>query len=115
MSRPGTRQGAVAAARKPDSGLTLEPDAAGPGLREWLASVASVPGNAAVFDTRVNMPSLFSGRASRSIGRKLRQSGCELAAKPQSFFVTKRNHLLAGEQVRARAWGARLAATMSCP
>ena len=34
MSRPTTRHAAVDTAAKPDSGLTAEPDAEGPGLRE---------------------------------------------------------------------------------
>ena len=36
VSRPGTRKAAVAAADKPDIDLVVEPDAAGPGLRDWL-------------------------------------------------------------------------------
>lgn len=36
MSRESTRRGAVEAAEKPESNLTLEPDAASTGIREWL-------------------------------------------------------------------------------
>jgi hypothetical protein len=37
---------------KPDSGVTLEPDAIGVGVREWLTSLGSGQGKAAAFDTR---------------------------------------------------------------
>jgi hypothetical protein len=109
MSRPGSRQSAVEAARKPDSGLTLEPAAAGPGLREWFASLASLSCNAVAFDTRMKIPAALSGRASKGIARQLRLHGCVPAAKSESFFVSKGNQLLPGEEERARAWGAQLA------
>ena len=56
MSRDSTRQGAVAAAEKPGAELTLDPDAAGSGLREWLASVGRFATPAAAFDARVDLP-----------------------------------------------------------
>ena len=113
MSRPGTRTTAVTNAHKPGSGLVLEPDAAGPGLREWLSSVEHLPGRAAAFDTRLQAPSAFTGRASTGIVRKLRQRGCKPVGKPQSFLVTKANQLVPGEETRARAWGEQLAAVMA--
>ena len=113
MSRPGTRTTAVTNAHKPGSGLVLEPDAAGPGLREWLSSVEHLPGRAAAFDTRLQAPSAFTGRASTGIVRKLRQRGCQPVGKPQSFLVTKANQLVPGEESRARAWGEQLAAAMA--
>ena len=109
MSRPGTRKGAVAATQKPDSGLVLEPGAEGPGLREWFESLGRMPAKAAAFDTRYKVPPAFGGRAARGIGRRLRQHGFELASNPESFFVTKRNELIAGEDARARTWGGLLA------
>ena len=39
MSRPTTRDAAVAAADQPESSLTMDPDAEGPGVREWLESL----------------------------------------------------------------------------
>src|SRR5437763_12983279 len=53
MSRPSTRRGAADAAAKPDSGLTLEPRATGPGLREWLEHMSCLPTRVAIFDTRM--------------------------------------------------------------
>jgi hypothetical protein len=112
-ARPGTRMGAATNANKPGSGLVLEPEATEAGVREWLASAENLPGRAAAFDTRVNVPAVFSGRASKRIGKKLRHRGTRLAAKPESFLVTKANQLVPGEESRARAWGEQLAAAMS--
>ncbi len=113
MPRPGTRLTAITNASKPNSGLVREPDSAGPGLREWLASAEGLPAMAAAFDTRVKMPGALTGHASTGIARGLRKHGCRLSAKPQSFFVTKRNQLVAGEQARARSWGEQLALTVA--
>jgi hypothetical protein len=113
LSRPSTRQSAAATARKPGSGLTVEPEAAGSGLREWFASLGQLPCRAVAFDTRVKMPATLSGRASKGIGRRLRQHGCPRAGKAESFFVSKANQLLPGEEERARSWGAQLAGVTS--
>lgn len=107
MPRPKTRQAAVEAAGRPDSGLTLEPGADGAGMREWLPTLGSGRGAAAVFDTRMRMPS-FLGHAARPIRRLLGRSGVGLLDKPQSFFVDKQHRLLPGELERAGAWGATL-------
>jgi len=109
MTRPSSRQGASDAAMKPDSGLTLDPDAAGDGLREWFASLGkAVNQRAAAFDTRTDGPALFTGRASGGIAKELRRHGYALVAEPESFLV-KENHLVTGEAERAAAWGASLA------
>src|SRR5438874_4932720 len=50
MSRRSTRQAAVAAAHKPGSDLAIDPDAEGPGLREWFATLDRIGGRAAAFD-----------------------------------------------------------------
>jgi len=110
MSRPETRKGAADAASKPDSGLTLDPDALGPGLRDWFETLGQHQLMAAAFDTRVTGPSALTGRASKGISKELRRHGFGLAAEPESFLVTKDNHLEANEEARARAWGDRLAA-----
>jgi Flavodoxin domain len=110
MSRPTTRKKAAEAAREPGSGLTMVPDADGRGLRDWFAGLGRVPAAAAAFDTRLDGPALFTGRASTGIARRLRQHGCTVVAEPESFLVTKDNRLRAGEEDRARNWGRRLAA-----
>ena len=110
MSRPSTRKGAPDYARKPGSGLDLEPGAdISPGVREWLESLSHLPAAAAAFDTRIAMPAVFTGRASKAIARGLARSGARLIAPPESFLVDKKSHLLGNETERARVWGAELA------
>jgi flavorubredoxin len=108
MSRPSTRQGAVAAARKPESPLVVEPDAAGEGVREWLESLGSLHLDAAAFDTRVDFPVAITGHASKGIAKRLHQHGAKLVAEPHSFLVSKQDQLEPHEEERAREWGAEL-------
>jgi hypothetical protein len=110
MSRATTRRAAAEATEKPDSGLALEPNALGPGLRDWFASVGNCRIKAAAFDTRMHGPAALTGRASQGIVRELRRCGFDVISKPESFFVTKDNHLDVGEGARARAWGTQLVA-----
>jgi len=112
MSRPSTRKAAIESVEKNGPDLSLDPDAAGEGVREWLASLGDVSGMAAAFDTRVDVPPALSGRASKGIAKHLRRHGFEMVADPESFLVTKENVLEPDEEERARAWGARLAETM---
>ena len=111
-SGPTSRRAAVQAAQAEDSGLQLQPGAEGVGLREWTAGVRG-PGRVAVFETRLR--SRFAGHASRPLCRALRADGFELVDTPMSFFVTKANQLVDGEQARARAWGQALAASEPRP
>jgi len=111
LTRASTRKNAIERAAQPGSELSLEPDAEGPGVRDWLGSLAKVdhkPG--AAFDTRAEGPALLTGRASGSIASGLRHHGFKLVAKPESFLVDKQSKLVAGEAERASQWGARLAA-----
>ena len=82
---------------------------AGPGVREWLATLPAGGGRpAAAFDTRLD--TLFPGSASRLSGRILREQGYQIIAAPEGFTVTTmQGPLSPGEQERARAWGAGLA------
>jgi flavodoxin len=111
MSRTNTRKAAVDAARKPESDLAVDPDAEGPGLRDWFETLGTLTTNAAAFDTRSDVPPVLSGRASKGIARRLRQHGCDVIAEPESFLVTKASHLEDDEERRAREWGAQLAAS----
>ena len=113
MSRESTRKAAVEAADKPASLLGLEPDAAGPGLREWFASLGHCPVNAAAFDTRMHAPAALTGRASKGVARLLRAHGFEVIAEPESFLVTKQDRLEPHETTRAREWGTKLAASIA--
>jgi len=110
MSRAATRKAAVEAADKPASPLKLEPDAPGPGLRAWFASLGHYPVKGAAFDTRMHGPAALTGRASKGVARLLRTHGFEVIAEPESFLVTKQDRLEPQEQDRARDWAAKLAA-----
>jgi hypothetical protein len=113
MSRASTRKSAIETAEKPGATLELDPDAEGDGLREWFDSVASLPRLAGAFDTRMHGPVAFTGRASKGIAKRLRAHGSELLVEPQSFLVTKENHLDDDEFQHARRWGASLLAAAS--
>jgi len=108
VSRRSTRRAAVEAAQK-DERLHVEPHADGDGLREWLTTALPFDARAAAFDTRMQAPAFFTGRASKRIAKLLRAHGCRLVTRPQSFLVTKENTLVTGEAHRARLWGAELA------
>ena len=97
MSRASTRKAAVQAADKPGSGLKAEPDAQGPGLREWFSSLGRFPVKAAAFDTRMDGPAAFTGQASKRVARLLRAHGSDVTIQTESFLVTKQNQLVAGE------------------
>jgi Flavodoxin domain len=112
MSRASTRKAAVQAADKAGSLLEVEGKADGPGLREWFASLSRLAQRAAAFDTRVDAPAAFTGRASKGIAREMRRRGATVIAEPESFFVTKNDHLVAGEEARAHAWGEYLSAEL---
>jgi hypothetical protein len=108
MSRTATRRAAVDAAGSPGSDLTLDVDAEGTGLRDWLAELGQLDMSAAAFDTRVDLPVALTGRAAKRIRRELRHRGFDVVAS-ESFLVDKANHLLADEESRALAWGEQLA------
>ncbi len=113
LPRPATRRGGPGYVRKPGSGLALEPGAdSSPGVREWLATVGDFHMCGAAFDTRINKSAALTGRASRSIARSLQRHGIAMAVPPESFRVDRKNHLLAGEIDRARAWAVRLGAAV---
>jgi len=113
MTRARTRQAAVRAADKPAGGLTVEPDALGPGLREWFGWLGRHPVRGAAFDTRMHGSAALTGRAAKGIARHLREHGFDLAAEPESFLVTKQDRLEPHEQDRAREWGTTLAAAVA--
>ena len=112
MSRPSTRNAAVKAADEPAGGLTVEPDAVGPGLREWFGSLGRCPVRAAAFDTKMHGPAMVTGRAARGVTRLLRQHGFNVVAEPESFLVTRQDRLEPGEIARAPQSRARLAASL---
>ena len=108
LSSSATRRTATQAAAKHASGPSLDPDACGPGLRDWLKGLGGGHVLAAAFDTRFNGVPAFTGAASRGIGRQLRRHGYRVIAAPESFLVSQQNTLLDGEAPRARRWGVAL-------
>jgi hypothetical protein len=97
------------AARDKGAGFTHEPDAEGPGVRDWLGSLPPAsPGQlAAAFDTRAGFR--FAGGAAKGIARRLRHRGYQLAAPAEGFIITgTEGPLREGELARAREWGAAL-------
>jgi hypothetical protein len=112
MSRASTRRAAVDAAAKEGSDLSLDADAEGPGLRDWFETLGPLT-SVAAFDTRMKAPAALSGRASKGIARRLREHGGTLVVEPESFLVTKENHLVDDEADHARTWGSRLAEAMA--
>ena len=113
MSRARTREAAVKAADKPAGGLKVEPDALGPGLREWFGWLGRCPVRAAAFDTRMHGPAALTGRAAKGIAHHLREHGFDVVAEPESFLVTKQDRLEPHEQDRARDWGTTLATAIA--
>jgi hypothetical protein len=111
ISTVSSRRMAAETARKQGSGLTLDPDADGPGLRGWLNGLNAHNVLATSFDTRLSGIPAFTGRASRGISRLLASHGCRLLVPPESFLVGKQNTVLEGETARACSWGALIGET----
>ncbi|MGY1639250.1 hypothetical protein ACI78V_21605 [Geodermatophilus sp. SYSU D00742] len=105
LPRPATRESA-----NRDYGLHVDPQV---GLREWLEQVR-IEGPAiaaAAYDTRMDHPRLVTAldHASRTEEKLLGRLHCRLVAPAEHFLVTSpEGPLLAGEEQRARAWGATL-------
>jgi hypothetical protein len=91
MTSARTRGRGVQAAENPATAgsarYVLEPEAAGPGVREWLDDLPKAlrGRRAAAFDTSLGHP--LAGSATRSIARRLRRHGYEVVAKPKGFVV----------------------------
>jgi hypothetical protein len=112
MASNATRRSAIEAAGKNDD-IQLDPDAAGPGLRDWFDFLPWSDGQpAAAFDTRLDALPVLTGRASKGITRRLRKHRFEIVGDPASFLVDKENHLIDGQTDLAREWGTSLAAAL---
>src|SRR5690242_21943443 len=83
MSRASTRKAAVQAADKPAGGLKGEPDALGPGLREWFGSLGDYGVRAAAFGTRVHGPAAPTGPAAQGVNPPPAQPGFRRVAEPE--------------------------------
>ena len=110
MSRPKTRDAAITNAARGAPMVEAKPGESG--VRELLKRLPRLPCPVAVYDTRIgSVPTIFTGRASAAIARRLRRRGIRTLGRPRSFLVTRDNRLRAGELERARSWGADLAAS----
>jgi hypothetical protein len=113
MTSAMSRKSAVEQAASDDD-LELDPDAEGPGLRDWFDGLPrKARRSAAAFDTRVDASAALTGRASKGIARRLRSHGFRLVTDPESFLVDKQNHLLDGEADRATEWGESIARSVT--
>ncbi|RDV44954.1 hypothetical protein DOE76_09445 [Leifsonia sp. ku-ls] len=115
LSRPSTRAEAGKWADDAARHLTLEPDAEGIGMREWLESCGGLPPVFAAFDTRADTAELFTGSAASGIEKRLRKLGVRRLLPKESFVVDKQSVLVDGELERARAWGRAIAAELRTP
>jgi hypothetical protein len=107
MARAKTRAQAISDGRR--KGMRVEARPGDLGLREWLSALTMNGLASAAFDTRIKAPAAVTGRASLGIMRSLRRNGLSALVPAASFFVTRDNHLIAGETDRARRWGRDLA------
>ncbi|WP_431218932.1 flavodoxin family protein [Leifsonia xyli] len=115
MSRPATRVEAGKWADDTARHLTLEPDAQGIGLREWLETCGHVPPRFAAFATRANVPEIFSGSAAAGLEKRMRKLGSKRFVTSQNFVVDKESVLEPGELDRAEDWGRTLATELRMP
>lgn len=113
LSRPESRADAQKWAADESKDLQLEPGSDGVGIREWLKRYEPTVAHHAAFDTRVDMPRLFTGSAAGAIDKRLTALGSHRLAEPMSFLVDRDSHLEAGEIDRARRWGAELAEALT--
>lgn len=108
LPRASSREDAAKWASDPEQHLVLDPEASGPGVREWIDSLSAAPVAWAAFGTRVDIPRIFAGDASAGIERRLRRLDSRPVTDSECFLVTTKNALVDGELDRARAWGASL-------
>lgn len=107
LSRPESREQAAAWTKDPERHLTLEREAPGIGVREWLDGLTGPVGRFVAFDTRADAARLLTGSAADHIHKELKHAGGAPAAEAESFLVHD-NVLEEGELARAEALGARL-------
>ncbi|MFF1541548.1 flavodoxin family protein [Microbacterium sp. NPDC058269] len=109
LSGPASRREAESWAKDLGKHLTLEKGSRATGIREWIETGAPTASGFAAFDTRVDMPRIFTGSAATAISTRLRKRGMHELLHPESFLVDKDSRLLPGELERARTWGTALA------
>jgi hypothetical protein len=109
MTRTKGVEGELQKAEKTGTGIHVEPDVEGPGVRDFLERLPKVRkgARAAAFDTRAKFR--LAGGAARPIAKRLHRHGYELVAEPMGFVIEgTEGPLAAGETERARTLGAHL-------
>ncbi|MGN8551355.1 UNVERIFIED_CONTAM: flavodoxin domain-containing protein [Microbacterium sp. SLM126] len=108
LPRTTSRTEAAEWAADPTKELTLEPMAGASGVREWLKRIALVGDpHFAVFSTRADIPSIFSGDACKAMTKGLKRRLARVDTHAD-FLVGLDNRLLEGEKTRAREWASGL-------
>src|SRR4029453_17970682 len=74
LPRAASREDAAKWAEDSEKHLALEPEAASPGVREWLDSRTGAPTKWVAFGTRVDIPRIFAGDASATIEKRMRRA-----------------------------------------
>lgn len=108
LSRPSTRAEAAQWATDDARHLRLDDTGMDFGVREWLASGVPETDFFAAFDTRVDMPRMFTGSAAAAIDHRFAEAGIHQLCPPTSFLVDRSSTLQTGELHRAEQWGSRL-------
>jgi hypothetical protein len=92
----------------------VDPDAEGPGLRDWFDGLhLDHEVLAAAFDTRLDGKPMLTGRASKGIAKRMAHHSFRMVTAPESFLVDGATHLVDGEEERAVAWGKALLAEVN--
>ena len=106
MSSERSRAAAVTAQEKEPGRLSLDPEAAGPGLRDWFQTIPRAVTRRRRRSTRgLDGPAPLTGRASRGIARRLRDHDFRLVVGPESFLVDKQTRLVVGEEAASDGVG----------
>lgn len=113
MTRDVTRAEATKWAADPAKDLTLEPEAPGTGVREWLDTLDHAPGLVASFDTKADIPEMLSGAAGAKIQKELERRGGTSLRGHESFLVHGNGNVSNTELQRAHDWGLRLGTVLA--
>lgn len=112
LSSPASRSEAERWARDPAKHLRLAVGSDATGVREWLEHAPSASLGSVAFDTRVDMPRIFTGSAATAIAKRLKKRGLHEIVYPESFLVDKDSRLLPTELDRAHRWGREIASAV---
>lgn len=107
LSTVASRGEAAAWPNDPNKHVTLDDDAAGIGMREWLDTATTVPPYFAAFDSRWSHARILTGAASVHLSEILVRRGSRPIVPDESFLISD-DLLVTGEAYRAEIWGERL-------